>query len=73
VPVMKVNLFDVVALIEDVPEHGLIQGQVGTVVKDLSPDAYEVEFSDDQGRTYASAGISSEKLIVLHYQPARAA
>jgi len=70
---MKIKLLDVVALTEDLPGHGLIQGQVGTVVEDLSPDAYEVEFSDDQGRTYASAGISADKLIVLHYQPARAA
>jgi hypothetical protein len=70
---MKIKLLDVVALTEDLPEHGLIQGQVGTVVEDLSPDAYEVEFSDDQGRTYASAGIRADKLIVLHYQPARAA
>jgi hypothetical protein len=46
---MKIKLLDVVALTEDLPEHGLIQGQVGTVVEDLSPDAYEVEFSDDQG------------------------
>jgi hypothetical protein len=70
---MKIKLLDVVALTEDLPEHGLIQGQVGTVVEDLSSDAYEVEFSDDQGRTYASAGIRADKLIVLHYRPARAA
>jgi hypothetical protein len=42
-------------------------------VEELSPDAYEVEFSDDQGRTYASAGVRADKLIVLHHQPARAA
>jgi hypothetical protein len=70
---MKMKLLDVVALIQDLPEHGLIQGQVGTVVEVLPPNAYEIEFSDDQGRTYASVGVSSDKLIVLHYRPAEAA
>ena len=67
------KLLDVVALLQDLPEHGLIQGQVGTVVERLPPDAYEIEFSDEQGRTYASVGVPSDKLIVLHYQPAEAA
>jgi metal-dependent amidase/aminoacylase/carboxypeptidase family protein len=50
-------------------DPALIQGQVGTAVERLSPNAYEIEFSDDQGRTYASVGISSDKLI----RPAKAA
>jgi hypothetical protein len=70
---MKMKLLDVVALTEDLPEYGLIQGQVGTVVEELPPDAYEIEFSDDQGHTYASAGVPANKLIVLHYRPAKAA
>lgn len=69
----RIRLLDVVALTEDVPERGLVRGQVGTVVEELSPDAYEVEFCDDEGRTYASAGIPRDKLIVLRYQPAQAA
>lgn len=68
-----IRLLDVVALTEDLPEHGLVRGQVGTVVEELVPDAFEVEFSDDQGRTYASTGIPRGKLIVLHYQPIEAA
>lgn len=69
----RIRLLDVVALTEDVPERGLVRGQVGTVVEELSPDAYEVEFCDDEGRTYASAGIPRDKLIVPRYQPAQAA
>jgi hypothetical protein len=69
----NIRLLDVVALTEDLPEHGLVRGQVGTVVEELAPDAFEVEFSDDEGRTYASTGIPREKLIVLHYQPIEAA
>lgn len=69
----NIRLLDVVALTEDLPEHGLVRGQVGTVVEELAPDAFEVEFSDDEGGTYASTGIPREKLIVLHYQPIEAA
>lgn len=67
------KLPDVVALLEDVPDHGLRRGQVGTVVEALAPDVFEVEFSDDHGRTYALLALRSRQLIVLHYQPALAA
>ena len=69
----RIRLLDVVALTEDLPEQKLARGQVGTVVEELPPDAYEVEFCDDQGRAYASVGIPREKLIVLRYQPMEAA
>jgi len=55
-----------VALLEDLPAHGLVRGQVGTIVEQLPPDAYEVEFSDDQARTYASLGLKACQLLVLH-------
>ena len=48
-----VKLLDDVALLEDLPEHGLQRGQVGTVVEELAPGVFEVEFSDSDGRTYA--------------------
>ena len=65
----KIRLFDVVALTEDVPDRKLERGQVGTVVEILAPDVYEVEFSDNDGRTYAELAIQEEKLLVLHYEP----
>ncbi|AUB80184.1 DUF4926 domain-containing protein [Candidatus Thiodictyon syntrophicum] len=72
-----IKLFDVVALTTDLPEIGLVAGQVGTVVEPLGSalgdDAYEVEFIDDAGRTYALAGINAARLLVLHYDPAQAA
>lgn len=43
------------------------------MVEELPPEGYEVEFSDDDGRTYASTGIRQDKPIVLRYQPAKAA
>jgi len=68
-----ITLFDVVALTEDLPERRLSRGQVGTVVEPLASDVFEVEFSDDQGRTYASLALRADQLMVLHYRPVEAA
>ena len=64
---------DVVALLNDLPEHDLMRGQVGTVVERLSPEVHEIEFSDDQGRTYAQLPLRADLLMVLRYSPDRAA
>jgi Domain of unknown function (DUF4926) len=72
-PKRNVRLLDVVALTADLPESGLLCGQVGTVVEVLSPGVFEVEFSDDQGQTYAQLALRDNKLMVLHYRPQQAA
>jgi hypothetical protein len=64
-----ISLLNVVALTEDLPERGLRRGQVGTVVEDLAPNVFEVEFNDNDGRTYATLALRSEQLMVLWYQP----
>jgi len=69
----NIRLLDVVALTADLPERSLLRGQVGTVVEALSPGVFEVEFSDDQGHTYAQLALRDSQLMVLHYQPQRAA
>ncbi len=69
----QLNLFDVVALPEDISEKGLNRGQVGTIVEELDEGFYEVEFSDNQGRTYARLAIPGAKLLVLYYQPLKVA
>ena len=69
----NIRLLDVVALTSDLPEKGLVRGQVGTVVEFLAPDAYEVEFSDDEGRAYAQLPLRDQDLMILHYQPHEAA
>ena len=66
------SLLDVVALLADLPSHGLSRGQVGTVVE-LLGGACEVEFSDDEGRTYAQASLAPDQLLVLHHRPNQAA
>lgn len=67
------ELLSVVALTEDVPSRRLKRGQVGTVVECLGPGAYEVEFTDDEGRTYALAPLPEHQLMRLHYEPAHQA
>ena len=64
---------DVVALIEDLPARKLHRGQVGTVVEVLAPDVFEVEFTDNDGRAFASLALSANQLLVLHYEPVEAA
>jgi hypothetical protein len=68
-----IQILDVVALLEDMPEGSLRRGQVGTVVETLAPNVFEVEFSDDNGRTYAMLALRADQLIVLRYEPALAA
>jgi Domain of unknown function (DUF4926) len=63
-----VNLLDVVALTVDIPEYSLTKGQVGTVVEILaSGQAFEVEFSDREGRTYESVGLRPDRFMVLRF------
>ena len=68
-----INLLDVVALVVDLPDRHLYRGQVGTVVEVLAPNVFEVEFSDDEGRTYASLAVPADRLLVLHHKPIKAA
>jgi hypothetical protein len=64
---MDLQLLALVALLEDLPASRLVRGQVGTVVEILAPGVFEVEFSDDSGRTYASLALKSDQLLVLHH------
>ena len=65
-----IQLLDVVALTVDLPDENLWRGQVGTVVDVLaSGAAFEVEFSDRDGRTFASLGLRPEQVMGLHYEP----
>lgn len=65
----QIVMHSVVALLEDLPEEGLVRGQVGTVVADWAPGVYEVEFSDGNGRTYAMVVLKDDQLMVLRHEP----
>ena len=73
----KIQLHDVVALMEDVEAKHLLtreplqlsRGQVGTVVMPLNEDHFQVEFADGDGRAYAMLPLSASQLMVLREQP----
>lgn len=65
----NLELLSEVALLQDLPDRGLVRGQVGTVVETLAEGAVEVEFCDDQGRTYATAALQEGDVVRLHRGP----
>ena len=67
-----IKILDVVALLGDIPERGLVAGQVGTVLEILDDGVFEVEFSDNEGRAYAMMPLKADQLMALHYSPVEA-
>jgi Domain of unknown function (DUF4926) len=72
-PMAEIQMLSVVALLEDMPEKGLLRGQVGTVVAILAPGVFEAEFSDDAGRTYAAVALCTDQMMRLHHEPSHQA
>lgn len=67
---VKLKLLDVVALVDDIPEHHLLRGQVGTIVEvHTTPGHFEVEFSGVDGVPYAMLALHEGQLLKLHYEP----
>ena len=62
------KMHDMVALVDDLPEHNLRRGQVGTIVEQWAENVYEVEFAGTDGIPYAMVAVPEEKLMVLHWQ-----
>ena len=67
------KLLDVVALLQDKPDQGLLSGQVGTVVEELGSGVFEIEFLDSTGRTIALAELTRDELLLLRHETANAA
>ena len=61
------RLLDVVKLTVAIPEHGLADGEMGTIVLEFdSPsEAYEVEFCDHYGRTRAMFPLTPDQFEVV--------
>ena len=69
----KIKLLDVVALTQDVPEHNLKRGDIGTVVEILSNgEAYEVEFSNAYGQMSKCLSFLASQLRVLPHEQIKA-
>jgi hypothetical protein len=58
------QLYDLIELVADLPDEGLSAGAVGTVVHifDAPNLAYEVEFTDHDGRTLAQVPLTPDQI-----------
>lgn len=72
IDMQQIEMHAVVALLEDLPESGLVRGHVGTIVEHWAPGVYEVEFSGQDGVPFAMAAVAGDKLMVLHHEAAHA-
>ena len=70
---LELELLSVVALLEDFVGKGLRRGQVCTGGEGLGPRCVRGEFSNDEGRTYASLSLRADQLLQLQHEPSRQA
>ncbi|MCY7346316.1 MAG: DUF4926 domain-containing protein [Pyrinomonadaceae bacterium] len=70
----EIKIYDSVALLKDLPEENLEQGQVGAIVEVHNDgEAFEVEFVDKNGQTYGLLTLRPEQIMILHYEPVKIA
>ena len=68
--ICELKLFDLVALLHDLPDAALVAGNVGTVVEVLGDgETFLVEFSGTSGETFAIEPLRPEDFLVLRYEP----
>jgi hypothetical protein len=62
--VMTMQLFDTVEVTCDVPEEGVRKGMIGAIVEvfEVPTPAFEVEFTDSDGRTVVLATLPGSQL-----------
>jgi hypothetical protein len=63
------QILDIVALTQNLPDLGLYKGQVGTIIEVYEPTAFEVEFVNLKGKTYAVETLEASQLMQLYYAP----
>ena len=59
---MKIQELDTVVLRTDLPDHGLVAGDVGAVVAVYSGDTTEVEFVTASGKTRALVTLTIDQI-----------
>ena len=62
---MMVQQLERVVLTMDLPEHGLKQGDIGTVVLSHGDRGFEVEFMALDGQTVAVVSLSTEQIRAI--------
>ena len=68
----RISLLDVVALLVDKPDKGLVAGHVGTVVEVGPANTLLVEFINPEGQTFALRELKHDELLVLKHEPVAA-
>ncbi len=61
----EAELFDIIELLVDLPEHNLRAGDRGAVVECYADNTYEVEFTNEDGETLAMCPLSPSQFIVV--------
>lgn len=59
------ELFNVIKLLVNLPEHNLYSGVQGAIVECYSDKAYEVEFINSDGESIALCTLSLQQFIVV--------
>ena len=59
------KLFDVIEVLTDLPDQGVRAGMRGTLVEQYTPNAFEVEFVNNQGETLALCALKTHQFIVV--------
>ena len=62
-----IEMLDTVAVLADIPALGLRAGEVGAVVELFNDgEAFEVEFCDNEGVSYAMHTLRPGQVVALH-------
>ncbi|HEY9694285.1 MAG TPA: DUF4926 domain-containing protein [Oculatellaceae cyanobacterium] len=61
----QAEIFDVIELLVDLPEHHLSAGVQGAIVDCYPDNSYEVEFTNTDGETLALLSLNSDQFIVV--------
>ena len=58
-----------VALLNDLPAHKLVRGQVGVIRERVGVGLYRVGFSDTDGSPYAELTLHAGQMLLLYWHP----
>ena len=64
----NIQILDVVALIQNIPQENLSKGNIRTVVEFLDNDDFLVEFCDKSGRTVKMLELSNTQIMKINFE-----
>jgi hypothetical protein len=57
-----------IALLDDLPAHKLVRGQVGVIKQRTGLGVYEVTFTDANSAVYTQVTLHATQMLLLHWQ-----